>query len=414
MRGSTCSIARLLVTLAATVVLTMAGDLIVFAAGWMTLSLVLHKLLVFYANRPLAVLAARKKFIAARFSDLCILTAFVLLWSAAGTTDIVSLGRAAAAGTLGNAGLFAALLIAVAALTKSAQWPFHGWITEVMETPTPVSALLHAGIVNAGGFAVLRFSDLIVSATPSLWLLAMVGGGTALFASIVMLTQPRIKTQLAWSTIAQMGFMLLQCGVGAFSSAMLHIIAHSLYKAHAFLWAGSAVEQVKPVGAVSVKGVHVFASLAMGLALFAAAGAAFGTALWDKPALIVLGSVVVLAMMQTLATAFAQGAGRMLIARITLRMGFVAVAYFALQIAVLWLLEGSVAAAPDTGLVAGGIMALTLVSFAGLSIMQAMGLHLNPPRWLNAFHVHASNGFYANAFFNRIAGALSISAAARH
>ncbi len=103
------------------------------------------------------------------------------------------------------------------------------------------------------------------------------------------------------------------------------------------------MEQVKPVGAVSVKGVHVFASLAMGLALFAAAGAAFGTALWDKPALIVLGSVVVLAMMQTLATAFAQGAGRMLIARITLRMGFVSVAYFALQIAVLWLLEGSVA-----------------------------------------------------------------------
>jgi NAD(P)H-quinone oxidoreductase subunit 5 len=104
---------------------------------------------------------------------------------------------------------------------KSAQLPLHGWITEVMETPTPVSALLHAGIINAGGFLALRFSPLLQLSAPSMDLLLIVGGFTALFASVVMLTQNAIKVALAWSTIAQMGFMLLQCGLGAWPAALL-------------------------------------------------------------------------------------------------------------------------------------------------------------------------------------------------
>ncbi len=403
--------ARLMGALAVTTVLALAGDLIVFAAGWVAMSLALHGLLVFYPERPLAQLAARKKFIAARLGDACIILAFILLWQAAGTTSIGAITAKAAEGGLGTAGLLAALLIGAAALMKSAQFPFHGWITEVMETPTPVSALLHAGIVNAGGFAVLRFSGLFAAEQPALWMLAMVGGGTALFASVVMLTQPRIKTQLAWSTIAQMGFMMLQCGLGSFASAMLHIIAHSLYKAHAFLWAGSAAETVKRFGAgdaARVPARAVALGYAAALAIFAAAGAAFAGALWEKPGLAVLGSIIVLGLGQMAAQALASGSGARLLARTGVIMAAVSAIYFALHLGTAAMTSGALAVAQPPAPVMIAIMALVIVSFTILSLMQALGLHRNPPALVRQFFVHAANGFYANAAFNRIAGALRI------
>ena len=137
----------------------------------------------------------------------------------------------------------AGFLLVAGAITKSAQFPFHTWLPQTMETPTPVSALMHAGIVNAGGYLIIRTSPL-VSLTPwALTMLAIIGGVTACFAAVVMLTQTSVKKSLAYSTIAQMGFMMLQCGLGAFSAAMLHILAHSLYKAHAFLSSGSVISE---------------------------------------------------------------------------------------------------------------------------------------------------------------------------
>ena len=138
----------------------------------------------------------------------------------------------------------AACLLALAALLKSAQFPTHGWLTEVMETPTPVSALLHAGVINAGGFLLIRFADVMVLHPSVMAVLVMIGGFTALFGGLVMLTQPAVKTSLAWSTVAQMGFMVLECGLGLFPLALLHIVAHSLYKAHSFLASGAAVETI--------------------------------------------------------------------------------------------------------------------------------------------------------------------------
>src|SRR5690606_2083247 len=104
------------------------------------------------------------------------------------------------------------------ALLKSAQFPFHGWLPEVMETPTPVSALLHAGIINAGGFLLIRFADVLVLSETAMIAVALIGLATALFGSFCMLVQSSVKVSLAYSTIAQMGFMLLQCGLGAFSA----------------------------------------------------------------------------------------------------------------------------------------------------------------------------------------------------
>src|SRR5690606_5255778 len=132
-------------------------------------------------------------------------------------------------------------LIICGALLKSAQFPFHTWLPDTMGTPTPVSTLMHAGIINAGGYLVIRLSPLLVENTTAMLFLATIGAVTLASASLVMLTQTSVKRMLAYSTIAQMGFMLLQCGLGAYALAVLHLIAHSLYKAHAFLSSGSTV-----------------------------------------------------------------------------------------------------------------------------------------------------------------------------
>ena len=234
-------------TLAMVLLLVQAGHLVIFAAAWIGTSLCLHHLLLFYPKRAAAVRGARKKFVVARAGDAAVLVAFGLLFWWFGTGDIAALNAAAAAGAGSGVIVVAAGGLAVAALLKSAQFPTHGWLTEVMETPTPVSALLHAGVVNAGGFLLIRFADVMLLAPGILAVLVMIGGFTALFACLVMLAQPAVKTSLAWSTIGQMGFMILQCGLALFPLALLHILAHSLYKAHAFLASGGAVERVAAI-----------------------------------------------------------------------------------------------------------------------------------------------------------------------
>ena len=143
---------------------------------------------------------------------------------------------------LGRSGA-AAVLIAGAVLLKSAQLPLHGWLIQVMEAPTPVSALLHAGVVNLGGYILIRLAPLIGASIAAQTLLVVVGSLTAAIAGIVMLTRITIKVRLAWSTCSQMGFMVMECGLGLYDLALLHLVAHALYKAHAFLTAGEAVQE---------------------------------------------------------------------------------------------------------------------------------------------------------------------------
>src|SRR5690349_9310557 len=114
---------------------------------------------------------------------------------------------------------------------------------QVMEAPTPVSALLHAGVVNIGGFVMIRLAPLMLHATIAQNILIGVGLFSTIIASLVMTTRAAIKSSLAWSTIGQMGFMLVQCGLGAWHLALMHVLAHSLYKAHTFLSSGSIVRQ---------------------------------------------------------------------------------------------------------------------------------------------------------------------------
>jgi len=231
-----------LATITATSLLVTSGDLRLLALAWTVSSLSLHQLLTFFGDRRAAQVAAHKKFLLSRLADVTIYAAVFLLGRAFGTYDIAAIGAqvpslATLPATVHAAGY---LLVAGVAL-RSAQLPFHGWLIQVMEAPTPVSALLHAGVVNIGGYVLLRLAPL-VEALPGMQLaLVIIGGTTAVLAALVTMTRVSIKVALAWSTAAQMGFMLLECGLGAWELALLHLVAHSCYKAHAFLGSGGVV-----------------------------------------------------------------------------------------------------------------------------------------------------------------------------
>ncbi len=229
-------------TVAATSLLVTAGDLRVLAIAWTVSSLSLHQLLTFFAERPQAQVAAHKKFLLSRLADMAVYSAVFLIGRAFGTYDIAGIGTAAAElGTLPTSVHAAGFLLVAAVALRSAQLPFHGWLIQVMESPTPVSALLHAGVVNIGGYVLIRLAALMGLLPGPMIAMVVIGATTAVLAALVMTTRVSIKVALAWSTAAQMGFMLLECGLGAWELALLHLVAHSCYKAHAFLGSGGVV-----------------------------------------------------------------------------------------------------------------------------------------------------------------------------
>lgn len=269
---------RLYLTISAVLLLVLSGNLWQLVLAWIGTSLALHGLLVFYPERPRAIRAARKKYIIARIGDLSLIAAAILIAQAFGRTDLGQIRAAAATaladGAIPGGAAVAAVLAVVAAALKSAMFPFHGWLLEVMETPTPVSALLHAGLLNAGIFLVARFGELVFLSTPALILLIAVGGFTAILASSAMITQSSVKVSLAYSSMAHMGFMLMLCGFGAHTVAIMHLIAHSCYKAHAFLSSGSAIEYVQNTGAQKLNTtphpLRLLVNLVASLAIFPA------------------------------------------------------------------------------------------------------------------------------------------------
>ena len=392
-------------TLAAVLLLVLSGNLVQLVLAWVATGLSLHRLLLFYPDRIAARRAAAKKFVTARMGDVALICAAVLLMLAYGTSDIATILSAARTGGGGGLAIAAAGCLAAGALLKSAQFPTHGWLTEVMETPTPVSALLHAGVINAGGFLLIRFADVMLLAPGILAVLVMIGGFTALFAGLVMLTQPSVKTSLAWSTVAQMGFMILECGLGLFPLALLHIVAHSLYKAHSFLASGGAVELIaanRRPGPVAIpKAGAVGRAFLLALAIYAIVGFGFGVQ-HKSPQAIALGAILIFGVAYMLAQGLADAAPRALTLRTVVYAVATSVSYFALQVCAVWLTSGVIPAAPAPGPLQWALIVIAVISFGLVAIVQAMF-----PLW--AYHpaaaglrVHLSNGFYANAVFDRL------------
>lgn len=239
-------ISAMLFTLTSVGVLLLSRHLLVIVLAWTGTSIGLHFLLTHYPERKAAQIVAHKKFLVSRCAELCLAVALFLIYQTAGTLQLDELSAYLSQHeSLPGSLHLAAVLFALAAILKTAQLPLHGWLIQVMEAPTPVSALLHAGVVNMGGFVLIRLAELLSLAPAAQITLVVAGSTTAVLASLVMLTRISIKVRLAWSTCAQMGFMLLEIGLGLYELALLHLVAHSLYKAHAFLSAGNTVEAAR-------------------------------------------------------------------------------------------------------------------------------------------------------------------------
>jgi len=399
----------LCLTLASVLLVILSGNLFLFAVAWIMTSVGLNRLLVFYPDRPAAILAARKKFIASRLGDVCLLSAMVLLHRTFGTLDYRALFAAAQGLTAASAPVavhVAAVLLVLTAMLKSAQLPLHGWLIEVMETPTTVSALLHAGIINAGGFLILRFSHIISVSTPALWTLSVIGGLTALFGSIVMLPQTSVKVALAYSTIAQMGFMMLECGLGAFSAALVHLLAHSLYKAHAFLSSGSVIDLARASWTPNPSGqphpARMAISIVVVLSVTAAMAPWFGASVSRKPGVFTLGAVVLLGLIHLISNGIDERPNAYVLARTAGLAAAVAATYFTLQFLMEILLEGSL---PPTQALRGPfdlvLVVAVIASFSLVTFFQSfVARSAKQAKW-QALYVHVSNGLYLNTLANR-------------
>jgi NADH-quinone oxidoreductase subunit L len=228
-----------------------ANSLLLLFVCWELVGLASYLLIGFWIEKPSAAAAAKKAFITTRIGDMGFFLGILWLYGGSGTLLFYDDGR----GCLENAGLialgasatFVALLIFCGAVGKSGQFPLHVWLPDAMEGPTPVSALIHAAtMVAAGVFLVARVYPLfsfgaINGVTPSLTVVVSIGVITALMASLIALGQFDIKRILAYSTVSQLGLMMVSLGVGGVAAGMMHLIAHGFFKALLFLGAGSVI-----------------------------------------------------------------------------------------------------------------------------------------------------------------------------
>jgi len=228
-------------------ILVLAANYVLLFVGWEGVGLSSYLLIGFYFLKKSASDAGKKAFIVNRIGDFGFMLGMFLLFKAFGTLDFAQLFAKAdrwPADAMGHLGTFtiACLLLFMGACGKSAQLPLYVWLPDAMEGPTPVSALIHAAtMVTAGVYVVARSHILFAHAPTAMLVVAIVGGTTAFFAATIGLVQTDIKKVLAYSTVSQLGYMFLACGVGAFSAGIFHLMTHAFFKALLFLAAGSVI-----------------------------------------------------------------------------------------------------------------------------------------------------------------------------
>jgi len=227
--------------------LVMGSSLLLMFIGWEGVGLCSYLLIGFWYRKKSAADAGKKAFIVNRIGDAGLIVGMIVAFHAFGTLDLFPLTDAAAArpaehwGELGPI-TAVALLLFVGACGKSAQIPLHVWLPDAMEGPTPVSALIHAAtMVTAGVYMVARLAPLYARSETAMAVVAVIGTATALMAATIALVQTDIKRVLAYSTISQLGYMFLACGVGAFGVAIFHLFTHAFFKALLFLGSGSVI-----------------------------------------------------------------------------------------------------------------------------------------------------------------------------
>jgi len=225
-------------------VLVQAGNVLFMFVGWEGVGLASYLLIGFWFRKPSAANAGKKAFVVNRIGDFAFLIGIFLLLANFGTLTFSEIGANLSANPAWNGGVLnvIALCLLAGATGKSAQLPLYIWLPDAMEGPTPVSALIHAAtMVTAGVYMISRMHVLFNHAPIALATVAVVGAATAFFAATMGLVQNDIKRVLAYSTISQLGYMFLGCGVAAYSAAIFHLMTHAFFKALLFLGAGSVI-----------------------------------------------------------------------------------------------------------------------------------------------------------------------------
>lgn len=224
-----------------TAALVTAPTVVVFTLAWVAAGLSLVLLLATYRSLPQARQGVRRAAWSFALADTpLVIAAVVLVVTAGGDARLDDLATVAA--TLPDATtVILALFVVIAALGRSAQMPFHRWLPATLSAPTPVSALLHAGVVNAGAILLIRFSPLVAPITLAMAVVFAAGAATLVYATAVRLVKTDVKGRLVSSTAGQMGFMMMAVGLGAFAAAVFHLVAHGLYKSTLFLSAGTGI-----------------------------------------------------------------------------------------------------------------------------------------------------------------------------
>jgi NADH-quinone oxidoreductase subunit L len=243
--------------------LVLANNLLLLFVGWEGVGTCSYLLIGFYFHKKSASDAGKKAFIVNRVGDAGFLLGIFLTSALLGTIRFVEIGPALAAGgfAIGDPRITAiALLFFVGATGKSAQIPLYVWLPDAMEGPTPVSALIHAAtMVTAGVYMVTRTNAIYQLSPKAMGVVALTGAVTALFAASMGVVQNDIKKVLAYSTVSQLGYMFLACGVGAFTAGIFHLMTHAFFKGLLFLAAGSVIHAVsgeqdmRKMGALSTK-----------------------------------------------------------------------------------------------------------------------------------------------------------------
>src|ERR1700723_3460434 len=247
----------------AMLILVLANNFLMMFVGWEGVGTCSYLLIGFYFHRKSASDAGKKAFIVNRVGDAGFLLGIFLCSAVLGTVRFSDIGPALLAGhfQMGDPRLTAiALLLFVGAAGKSAQIPLYVWLPDAMEGPTPVSALIHAAtMVTAGVYMVTRTNAIYQLAPKAMGVVALVGALTALFAATIGVVQNDIKKVLAYSTVSQLGYMFLACGVGAFTAGIFHLMTHAFFKGLLFLAAGSVIhalsgeQDMRKMGALSKK-----------------------------------------------------------------------------------------------------------------------------------------------------------------
>jgi NADH-quinone oxidoreductase subunit L len=273
--------------------LVLAGNALLMFVGWEGVGLASYLLIGFWLQKTSAADAGKKAFVVNRIGDFGFLIGMFLLLANFGTLTFSEIAAQLQANPAMTGGILTvtALCLFVGATGKSAQLPLYVWLPDAMEGPTPVSALIHAAtMVTAGVYMVARTHFLFDRSPLALSVVAVVGAATALFAATMGLVQTDIKRVLAYSTVSQLGYMVLGCGVAAYSAAVFHLMTHAFFKALLFLAAGSIIhgmgneQDMRKMGGLRKYMPVTFWTMTM--AVLAISGFPFFSAFFSKDAIL--------------------------------------------------------------------------------------------------------------------------------